>query len=396
MTIKKEFTPDMAALGKEFDLEKNRVKREAYRANHTREQKQEVLAKWKEFMKETSSNVSFLEYFENHFEWHKKNCVITKTNWTKEDTKGVVRYSHPPLDKITFKHKKADVIASPFQQPTSEEVVVSKVIAQNNYTNQCLHVIGKQLHRMEEKVEKKAILQPGSTSKPCPALEKPLVKLPTTRQASLKSKDQTALEICLQKMEELVKKEPITPSPNTTSSSRLVTLDTHKASRSTMKKKPTISSSKPTESRRLVVLDVHTASNSSSQTSSDSEIEKLEGQATPPKKIWISKFRGKESSEKFHRERIHSKEYRKQKLKERVAEGSYNEKKSSTPRVTGKCFKCGKRGHLRTKCDSKDRTLTNISNEPVSTSEPRIQEPQVDVPKAKSTKPKKDITVNDL
>ena len=30
MTIKKEFTPDMAALGKEFDLERNRVKREAY------------------------------------------------------------------------------------------------------------------------------------------------------------------------------------------------------------------------------------------------------------------------------------------------------------------------------------------------------------------------------
>ena len=148
----------MAALGKEFDLEKNRVKREAYRANNTREQKQEVLAKWREFMKETSSNVPFFEYFENHFEWHKKSCVITKTNWTKEDTKEVVRSSHPPLDKITFKHKKADVIVSPFQQPTSKEVVVSKVITQNNYTNQCLHVIGKQLDRMEEKIEKKVIL----------------------------------------------------------------------------------------------------------------------------------------------------------------------------------------------------------------------------------------------
>ena len=51
MTIKKEFTLDMAALGKEFDLEKNRVKREAYRANHTGEQKKEVLEKWTEFMK---------------------------------------------------------------------------------------------------------------------------------------------------------------------------------------------------------------------------------------------------------------------------------------------------------------------------------------------------------
>ena len=151
----------MAALGKEFDQKKNRVKREAYRANYTREQKKEVLAKWKEFMKETSSNVPFFEQFENYFEWHNQSCVVTKTNWTKEDTKEVVRSNHPPLDKITFKHKKADVVASPFQQPTSEEVVVSKVIAQNNYTNQCLHVIGKQLDRMEERVEKKVT---GNTS----------------------------------------------------------------------------------------------------------------------------------------------------------------------------------------------------------------------------------------
>ena len=274
-------------------------------------------------MKEISSNVPFFEYFENHFEWHKKSCVVTKTNWMEEDTKEVVRSSHPPLDKITFKHKKADVVASPFQHPTNEEVVVSKVIAQNNYTNQCLHVIGKQLDRMEEKVENKVILQPRNPTKPSPALEKPLVKLPTTRQASLKSEDQTALEVCLQKMEELMKKEPVTPSPDTTSSSR------------------------------LVVLDVHIASSSSSRASSDSEneIKRLRNQgqgslsqATPPKKIWVSKFRGKESSEAFHRKRIASKYYRTQKLKN--AYGSYKKKQSPTPKASGKCFKCGKRGHL--------------------------------------------------
>ena len=33
----KEFVPDMDMLGKEFNSEKNRVKREAYRANHTTE-----------------------------------------------------------------------------------------------------------------------------------------------------------------------------------------------------------------------------------------------------------------------------------------------------------------------------------------------------------------------
>ena len=39
MVIKKEFTPDLVALGKEFDSERNKVKREAYRTIHTREQK---------------------------------------------------------------------------------------------------------------------------------------------------------------------------------------------------------------------------------------------------------------------------------------------------------------------------------------------------------------------
>ena len=201
-------------------------------------------------MKEISNNFPFFEYFENHFEWHKKSCVVTKTNWTKEETKEVVRANHPPLEKITFKHKKTNVVSSPFQHPTSEEAIVGKVIAQNNYTNQCLHVIGKQLDRMEEKVENKVILQPGNPSKPSPALEKPLVKLPTTRQANLKSKDQTALEVYLQKMEKLMKKELVTSSTNTTSTSR------------------------------IIILDAHTASSSSSRASSDceKEIEKLENQ----------------------------------------------------------------------------------------------------------------------
>ena len=101
---------------------------------------------------------------------------------------------------------------------------------------------------MEENIENKVILQLGNPSKPTPTLEKPLVKLPTTRQASLKSKDQTTIEIVMQKMEELVKKEPVTPSPDTTTSSR------------------------------LIVLNAHIASSSSSRTSSDceKEIEKLE------------------------------------------------------------------------------------------------------------------------
>ena len=37
LVLKKDFTPNQVALGKELDLEKNRAKREAYKANHTKE-----------------------------------------------------------------------------------------------------------------------------------------------------------------------------------------------------------------------------------------------------------------------------------------------------------------------------------------------------------------------
>ena len=168
-------------------------------------------------MREISRNVPFFIYFERYYGQHKQFCVLTRT-WTIEGpnaTKEVVRSSHPPLEAITFDHRKKEIIASPFKATTDRHQPVDKVIEQNNYTNQCLNVIGKQLDRIEDRIENKVILQPGNSSKPIQALEKPLVKLPTTRHTSLSHpKDKTALEIVAQKLEELVKKEPATPSTN--------------------------------------------------------------------------------------------------------------------------------------------------------------------------------------
>lgn len=126
-------------------------------------------------------------------------CVRTKTNWTKENTE-VVQSSHPPQETITIKHQNVKVVASPFKISTDEEKPVKKVIEQNNYANQCLDVIGKQLDRIENKAD----IQPSSLVQ---SLEKPLIKLPVNRQASLKSKDKIALEIVNQRLEILVKTE---------------------------------------------------------------------------------------------------------------------------------------------------------------------------------------------
>ena len=71
----------MDMLGKEFNSEKNRVKREAYRANHTKEQKIEILKKWKIFMKEVKTDYPFFEYFEKHF---KKSKPLSKDMPTRK------------------------------------------------------------------------------------------------------------------------------------------------------------------------------------------------------------------------------------------------------------------------------------------------------------------------
>ena len=119
----------------------------------------------------------------------------------------------------------------------------------------------------------------------------------------------------------------------------------------------------------------------------------MQPQTNPSK--WISKYKGKESSKVFHRKRISSKYYRKQRLKN--ADDFYKKDQTSTPRASGKCFRCGKRGHFRTKCNSKTRNLTNtIDSKPHkdldSTSAPKVQISKDD----QITKPKIDVTINDL
>ena len=67
MVLTKEFSPDLEELGKEFSSEENMAKREAYKANYTRDQKEKVFDAWTAFMREISLNVPFFIYFERYF-----------------------------------------------------------------------------------------------------------------------------------------------------------------------------------------------------------------------------------------------------------------------------------------------------------------------------------------
>ena len=74
-----------------------------------------------------------------------------------------------------------------------------------------------------------------------------------------------------------------------------------------------------------------------------------------------SKHRGKEPSEKSHRKKTTSRYYRKQKFK---TDDFYKKGKSKStgkfiPKTSGKCFKCGKRGHFQKECKAKAKSLIN-------------------------------------
>ena len=72
-----------------------------------------------------------------------------------------------------------------------------------------------------------------------------------------------------------------------------------------------------------------------------------------------SKHREKGSSEKFHRKRTPSKYYRKQKYSHFKDNDFYKKGKKFTPKASGKCFNCGKRGHFRKECINKAKSLIN-------------------------------------
>ena len=103
---------------------------------------------------------------------------------------GSVESIHPPLRQIGFDYQSVNINASPFKIiDDSNEVSkkdVSKIMEQNNFTNQHLHTIGQQLNRIEETVQ-----TPISTVLH-PTLDQPVFKpheIPTRFNKSLSKPD---------------------------------------------------------------------------------------------------------------------------------------------------------------------------------------------------------------
>ena len=126
----------------------------------------------------TQKHILFCDFIENYYvpkNISKKN-MVKKSNFVKED-ETIVRSNHPPLDTFIINRKGTKIKASPFKiaeiidANTPISIETKKIIEQNNFVNNSLHIIDQQLDRIEEKIEK-----PTSSKN-----EKPLIDLPSQR-----------------------------------------------------------------------------------------------------------------------------------------------------------------------------------------------------------------------
>ena len=133
-------------------------------------------------MNQFKKHILFFDFLENHYvsndEVSKQHLsVIKKSNFVKATDKAIVRSSHPPLETIliTCQDQETEVKAIPFKI-ANDQTPITSVIEQNNFTNESLDIIGRQLDRIEEKIVD-SIEKPASEKSIFIKTEKPLIDL---------------------------------------------------------------------------------------------------------------------------------------------------------------------------------------------------------------------------
>ncbi|CAL8992098.1 unnamed protein product [Prunus brigantina] len=102
-------------------------------------------------MRSARVEIFYLDFVESRY-MSSKLKTLTKEKWKMVD-QTEVESSHPPVETIIISHKGTPFPASPFKVFDNGDPD-RKLIEQNNYANQSLIVIGKQLDTIETKIDK--------------------------------------------------------------------------------------------------------------------------------------------------------------------------------------------------------------------------------------------------
>ncbi|CAL8995955.1 unnamed protein product [Prunus brigantina] len=198
-TLNQKFKINWKFLNNHLKAPENKPRRDSYHlAYPDSENRQEIFEEWKDYMRSAKVEIFYLDFVESRY-MSSELKTLTKEKWKMID-QTEVESSHPPVDTIVISHKGTPIPASPFKIFDSGDPN-RKLIEQNNYANQSLIVIGKQLDTIETKIDKISSSETKSKTK----VEKPIVQF-----QDLKSSPTLKIKPTMKKIEEML--EQLTPS----------------------------------------------------------------------------------------------------------------------------------------------------------------------------------------
>ncbi|CAL9004302.1 unnamed protein product [Prunus brigantina] len=134
-----------------------------------RNKRNEIHQAWKDYMRSAKIEINYLDFVESRYISNELK-TLTKEKWVKLDKSEVIS-CHPPIETILIHTGTKTITAAPFKIPDPTNELNKCLVEQNNYTNQSLVVVGKQLDKIETKIDKLLPTTPKLKS-----VDKPLVQ----------------------------------------------------------------------------------------------------------------------------------------------------------------------------------------------------------------------------
>ncbi|CAL9004304.1 unnamed protein product [Prunus brigantina] len=120
-------------------------------------------------MRSAKIEINYLDFVESRYISNELK-TLTKEKWVKLDKSEVIS-CHPPIETILIHTGTKTITAAPFKIPDPTNELNKCLVEQNNYTNQSLVVVEKQLDKIETKIDKLLPTTPKLKS-----VDKPLVQ----------------------------------------------------------------------------------------------------------------------------------------------------------------------------------------------------------------------------
>ncbi|KAK4728986.1 hypothetical protein R3W88_021974 [Solanum pinnatisectum] len=152
LKIGKVFTPDPDVLHKMWTHPDNQPQRKWYVATYTLKERESFRDSWIKDMGRIGCEIEIFKWFEmtGKIDNQTESLQVIINKWYTTSNK-IVESITPPLEGINIPIAGTVIIASPFKEKSDKigtlltTADIDRVVEQNNYSNQILHVISKQI-----------------------------------------------------------------------------------------------------------------------------------------------------------------------------------------------------------------------------------------------------------